>query len=158
MPSPMEPDLSTDPTINGLDDYLEDVEISRIVNAPDDYDKCVGEMACYQITHASTSLIPAGARISFSIKGTMNPESVQTAGEVIVQTQLLDIVEGQYYDIDKGNFASDFETTPGGITLPSGKRLETFKDDGTAEGSGDRTYEEDVIYTIYFVQPDYVPQ
>jgi hypothetical protein len=47
-----------------------------------------------------------------------------------------------YYDIDKGNFDSEFTTSPGGITLPSGKRL---------SASSYMTYDEKVKYTIYFV-------
>ena len=65
-----------------------------------------------------------------------------------IQTQLLDKAEQKYYDINRGQFESGFETEPGGITLPSGQRL---------QASSYSTYEEDVKYTFSFSQPDYVP-
>jgi len=105
--------------------------------------KC-SERVCYVITHENLMDIPAGTNVRLLLSGTNNPESVDTAGDFAVKTQLYEIAsDSNTYPIDEGAWPSNFLTTPGAVATTTGANK-------GVEASSMTTYASNVRYTLYF--------
>jgi hypothetical protein len=110
---------------------------------------CVAPRVCYEVTHSNIYDVPAGSTLSLTITGTKNQDSVRDAGKFLLQTQLKELTgAGSYYNIDKGEFPSNFMTQKGGISLTTGKAMTS---------SNYETYANDAAYTIFITTYDYIP-
>jgi hypothetical protein len=73
---------------------------------------------------------------------------VQTAGKFLVQTQIYDIANDKYYNIDRQEFDSNFLTQRGGISLTPGK---------STVSNNYVTYYNGAVYTMSFNLANYIP-
>lgn len=105
---------------------------------------------CYVLKYTNPVEIPKGTTINLSVSGTSNQDSVRTAGDFQVITQLYEIAEpATVYAIDEGSWPTDFTTTPGAVTSTTGKVM---------EASTFVTYAAKAAYTISFTTYQYIPK
>ena len=146
-PSEMTVDRTATPTMKSLDGKL----LKAVIKFETTFAGCALPRVCYEITHSNIRAVAAGEVIKFSISGTTNQDSVRDAGKFSVSTQLEELtgaLVGTYYDIDTGEFPSNFLTKEGGISLTSGKAMKS---------TNYETYSGNAAYTVYFTTYDYVP-
>jgi len=80
MPEIMTKDLGTTQTVTNLDGKVLGTSIERETTFPG----CETTRACYKIEHKNIDDVPGGTNLRFKIGGTINQESVQTAGTFFV--------------------------------------------------------------------------
>ena len=86
------------------------------------------------------------------LSGTNNQESVTKATNFQVLTQLYEVANnGLFYEIDAGEWPSDFTTTPGSVSTTTGVGK-------VMSASSWVTYASDVEYTVFFTTYQYVPK
>ena len=112
------------------------------------YTGCAPPRVCYSVTHTNVRDIVAGSTIRFLLTGTFNPYAVEPAGVWGAQTQLKQLSDGAYFNIDRGAFdANSFIATVGAVFLTTNKAI--FVSDPT-------TYQTPVSYTVFFTLAQFV--